>query len=102
MQSFAHGQNGREAIVTPLALEPAGPGATVKCAGGVTAREVLAADAANLPPTTCERAGERRRSMPTHRHQALVAFGLNARAVTARQESGLTDRVVSIAMRVGG
>ena len=39
--------------------------------------------------------------MPTHRHQALVAFGLNARAVTARQESGLTDRVVSIAMRVG-
>ena len=39
--------------------------------------------------------------MPTHRHQAFVAFGLNARAVTARQRSGLTDRIVSIAMRVG-
>jgi len=55
------------------------------------AREVLAADAANLPPTTCERAGERRRLMSTHRHQAFVALRLNG----VRQESGLADRIVS-------
>jgi hypothetical protein len=35
-------------------------GATVKRAGGVAAREVLRADAANLPPTTCDRAGQGR------------------------------------------
>jgi len=59
------------------------------------AREVLAADAANLPPTTCERAGEMRRLMSTHRHQAFVAFRLNARAVTATPDSGSADGIVS-------
>jgi len=33
-------------------------GATVKSAGDVIAREVLSADAANLPSITCERAGD--------------------------------------------
>jgi len=55
------------------------------------AREVLAADAANLPPITCERAGERRRSMSIHRHQAFVAFRLNG----ARPDSGSADGIVS-------
>ena len=55
------------------------------------------ADAANLPPTTCDRAGERTRSMATHRHQQFVAFRLNARAVKARQESGSAHGIGSIA-----
>jgi hypothetical protein len=32
--------------------------ATVRCAGGVAASEVLPADAANLPPIVSDRAGE--------------------------------------------
>jgi hypothetical protein len=55
------------------------------------AREVLAADAANLPPTTCERAGERRRLMSTHRRQAFVALRLSG----ARPVPGLMDGIVS-------
>jgi hypothetical protein len=61
--------------------------------GGCCRPRGSAADAANLPPTPGDRAGERRRSMPTHRHQQFVAFGLNALAATAMQGSGLTDGI---------
>jgi hypothetical protein len=66
-------------------------GATVRRAGGVAAREVLPADAANLPLTT--RAGERRETdadppPPTVR-------GVSAER-EARQKSGSADGVNSI------
>jgi len=64
-------------------------------AGAVLAREVLLADAVNLSPNTCDRAGEGRRSMSARRYEGLSA--LSERNGRAHEDgSALPDGEVTV------